>query len=216
MGTVRDGCKLVVVVDARPGEAALSQLAAALEAGDAASVILVLPAGAPVNTAALRSLVETAQSRGAAALVHGDAHLAQTLKADGVHLPWSEDVADRLHEVREMLGTRCIVGAEAGSSRHDAMTLGEGGADYVAFNMPPQAGDLEAARAARLDIVAWWSEIFEVPGVALDVSDTDEAGRLADAGADFVAVRVAPSDTAAGARDRVAAYSAAIAAPAQA
>ena len=34
-------------------------------------------------------------------------------------------------------GDRGIIGVDAGISRHDAMTVAEAGADYVAFGAPP-------------------------------------------------------------------------------
>ena len=106
-----------------------------------------------------------------AALIEGDAQLARTLRADGVHLPWSKDTAARYGEAREMLGTRYIVGIDVGRSRHDAMTLAEEGADYIGFGIPPHVEDRSAAAARRLELVSWWSEIFEVPCVAFDVDD---------------------------------------------
>ena len=69
------------------------------------------------------------------------------------------------------------------------MTLAEDGADYIAFGIPPHVEDRAAAAARRLELVAWWGEIFEIPCVAFDVDTTDEAIALAGAGADFVAVR---------------------------
>jgi thiamine-phosphate pyrophosphorylase len=88
---------------------------------------------------------------------------------------------------REVLGPRAIVGADAGRSRHDAMSLGEAGADYVGFGIPAHVGDRGTARERQLDLVEWWSELFEVPCVALD-ADRDDLAALAGAGADFVAL----------------------------
>ena len=74
----------------------------------------------------------------------------------------------------------------------DAMTLAEDGADYIAFGIPPHVEDRAAAAARRLELVAWWGEIFEMPCVAFDVDNIEEAIALAGAGADFVAVRAMP------------------------
>ena len=62
-----------------------------------------------------------------------------------------------------------------GASRHDAMELGEAGADYVAFGIPPDVEDRAVAVERRLDLIAWWSEVFELPCVAFDVADAEEA-----------------------------------------
>jgi thiamine-phosphate pyrophosphorylase len=156
----------------------------------AAAVLLVAPAAeTPLDARSARPLIELAQARGIAALVTADAALARTLRADGVHLPWDRDIMARYGEARDILGGRFIVGADAGRSRHDAMRLGEAGADYVGFGIPAHVEDRESARARRLELVGWWSEIFEVPCVAFDVETAEEAARLAAAGADFVALR---------------------------
>jgi thiamine-phosphate pyrophosphorylase len=161
-----------------------------LLAASGAAVLLIEPAGeCPLDASAVKPLVDVAQAKGIAALIQSDARLARTLRADGVHLPWSKDVVDRYGEARQVLGNRFIIGADAGRSRHDAMTLGEAGADYVGFGIPRHVEDREAARARRLDLVAWWSEIFEVPCVAFDVETEEDAAALIEAGADFVAVR---------------------------
>ena len=88
------------------------------------------------------------------------------------------------------------------------MTLGEAGADYVGFGIPAHVEDRETARGRRLELVEWWSEIFEIPCVALDVDALADAAALAAAGADFVALQL-PDDAPA---DWIRAASAAIAA----
>jgi thiamine-phosphate pyrophosphorylase len=145
--------------------------------------------GGSLTPAAARPLVELAQKKDVAALIDGDAQLARTLRADGVHLPWSKDIAARYAEAREILGTRYIVGVDVGRSRHDAMSLAEDGADYVAFGIPPHVEDRASAAERRLELIGWWSEIFEVPCVAFDVEDAEDAAALAAAGADFIAIR---------------------------
>ncbi len=166
------------------------QVGVVLEACDVAALLVAPSRDAVLDARNARPLVELAQGKGVAALIEADAQLARTLRADGVHLPWSKDNVARYGEAREVVGGRFIVGADAGRSRDDAMTLGETGADYVGFGIPAHVEDREAARARRLDLVAWWSEIFEVPCVALDVETAEDAGQLARAGADFVAIRL--------------------------
>jgi thiamine-phosphate pyrophosphorylase len=131
-----------------------------------------------------------AQKKDVAALIEGDAQLARTLRADGVHLPWSKDIAARYADAREILGTRYIVGVDVGRSRHDAMSLAEDGADYIGFGIPAHVEDRQTAAERRLELIGWWSEIFEVPCVAFDVDSAEDATALAAAGADFVAIRL--------------------------
>lgn len=164
--------------------------AALLDAVGVAALLVAPAAGKALDVAAVKPLVDLAQGRNIAALVQGDAQLARTLRADGVHVPWSKDVVEQYALAREIVGGRFIVGVDAGRSRHDAMTLGEAGADYVGFGIPAHVEDRETARARRLDLVEWWSEIFEVPCVPFDVDDGEDAVALARAGADFVALSV--------------------------
>jgi thiamine-phosphate pyrophosphorylase len=83
------------------------------------------------------------------------------------------------------------------------MTLGEAGADYVAFGVPSDVQDVEAARAHRLDLVTWWAEIFEVPCVALDVQSPSEALELARTGADFIGITLPNGQSPAQSAERV-------------
>lgn len=202
------GCQLYVVIEA--GDAAPERLAAAFGAADVASVLIVPPAGRPLDAAAARPLIEVAQRRGAAALVATDARLARSLGADGVHLGSPADAGDAYQAARAILGPSGVIGVDPGISRHDAMMLAEAGADYIAFGAPAHLKDRDKARTRRDELVAWWAEIFQVPCVTFDVETAQEAEALAAAGVDFVAVTLPAGQSAAAARDLVAAIAAAI------
>lgn len=208
----REPTGLMIVIEA--GEGALERLTAALTAGRIASVVVRGPAnGRPIDAALAKPLVAAAQANGSAALIESDARLARTLKADGVHVPVSDLGADAYAEAREIVGGGAIAGLDAGRSRHDAMTAGEAGADYIGFGIPGFVKDRAAALDRRLDLVSWWAEIFELPAVAFDVADAGEAQALADAGADFVAVTLASGTSPAAAADLVRGIEAAVRAP---
>lgn len=180
--------RLYLVVEAGP--TAADRLASAL-AVVAPSTVLVTPAAdKPLDADAVLPLVKLGQAAGAAVLIADDAQLARVTRADGVHLSAAKDILARAAEAREILGNRFILGVDAGRSRHDAMELGETGVDYVAFGIPEFVEDRATAAERRLDLVDWWSEIFEVPCVAFDAEDLADIAELADAGADFVAVRL--------------------------
>ena len=100
-------------------------------------------------------------ARDVAVVLREHAGLAGRLGLDGVH--WAGP-AGEVRRLRGDLGPDAILGAACGASRHDGMTAGELGADYVAFG---PAGDdpLTEARAGR-DLFEWWSEMIEVPVVA--------------------------------------------------
>jgi thiamine-phosphate pyrophosphorylase len=194
--------KIYVVVEAGP--AAADRLAAALSAGDVSSVLIAPPPGGTLDVSAARPLVEMAQKAGAAALISGDAELARTLRADGVHLGASPDMTETYEAARAVVGGRFIVGADTGGSRDEAMTLAEIGADYVAF--APIDGDT----AARDELCEWWAEIFEIPCVALGVESADAAVALQAARCDFVGLHLPSSAPPAEARDLVAGIRAAL------
>jgi thiamine-phosphate pyrophosphorylase len=215
VGSAETECQLMAVI--HPGAGAAERLAAALAAGEIASVVVAVPDSAETAVADIRTLIEQAQAAGAAALVRDDARLARTLKADGVHLsvdggPDVKGGAKGYGEAREIVGRGLIVGVDAGRSRHDAMEAGEAGADYVAFGIPDRVGDREKAHLRRCELVAWWAEVFEVPVVAFDVVDPAEAAALAAAGADFIAVTLPAREPPAASGELVRAVIAAIAA----
>ncbi len=169
---------LYLIVEAMPAAASIERLKAALAAARFASVLVVAAGDQKLDAGLARPFVEAIQAADAAALIDDDPQLARTLRADGVHLRPSDTLEARAKEAREILGSRYIVGAQA-ASRHEAMMLGEMGAEYVAFGGEDQA-----------DFVNWWAEIFEIPCVALDAPCSASAREMAKLGADFVAFRV--------------------------
>jgi thiamine-phosphate pyrophosphorylase len=197
--------QLMLAIDA--GEGAAERLAAVLAVVPLASVI-VTPLG---DRNAVAALVSDGQRRGAAMLVANDATLARSLGADGVHLGFGEASRERFEAARAVLGGKAIVGCDAGRSRHDAMTLGELGADYVAFGVPDFVKDRDTAFDRQLELLSWWAEIFEVPSVGLDAPSVEHAGAMARAGADFVCLRLDSATTVGDAAERAQTWAAAIA-----
>ena len=144
-------CRLYAVVEA--GEASPERLAAAVAAADIASVLVVPGPGRLLEPATAKPLVALAQKAGAAALILGDAPQARALGADGVHLGATRDPLPGYAAAKAILGSGAVVGVDAGISRHDAMTLAEAGADYVAFGAPAHLKDRDKARVRRDDLV---------------------------------------------------------------
>jgi thiamine-phosphate pyrophosphorylase len=108
------------------------------------------------------ALREVTHARDVALVIADHFKLAQRLGLDGVHL---EDGARSVRAARKELGEDAIVGAFCGHSRHDGMTAGEHGADYVSFG-PVQPSNLGDGEYADVELFAWWSEMIEVPVVA--------------------------------------------------
>ncbi len=161
------------------------------------AAVLVMP---PFDAGRLQDLIAHAQSKGVAVLLADDCALARSLRADGVHLSLALGSETRLLAAREAMGKRSSIGASVGDTRHEAMTLAEAGAEYVAFGLAPAATAPDAPTAAerRAEMVAWWSEIFAIPCVAFDVTTAAEAGELTALGADFIAVSIAADAPAVG------------------
>jgi thiamine-phosphate pyrophosphorylase len=201
-------CRLIIAVEGSAD--GCEQLAVTLGVGDIASVLIHPAAGQGLDVPSTRRLVHQAQQAGAAALILADARLTRDVRADGVHLPAGSSLDD-YKQARGVLGNGFIIGADAGRLRDTAMRFGEAGADYVGFGIPDFVTDKDTARQRRLDLIAWWAEIFEVPCVALDVASVSEAHELARAGADFVAVQLPGSSSSETTRQAVTSFIAALA-----
>ncbi|MAC78616.1 MAG: thiamine phosphate synthase [Rhodobacteraceae bacterium] len=87
--------------------------------------------------------------------------LAQRLGLDGVHLT---SAARGVRDARKAMGIEGIVGCFCGTSRHDGISAGEAGADYVSFG--PVGGSLGDGTLADRDVFEWWSQMIELPVVA--------------------------------------------------
>jgi len=125
---------------------------------------------------------DVAHARDVALVIDTHVVLVERLGLDGVHLT---DGARSVRGARETLGPDAIVGAFCGQSRHDGMTAGEAGADYVAFG--PVSGSLGDGELAEPDLFAWWSQMIEVPVVAEGGVTLEDAAALAPM-VDFFAI----------------------------
>jgi thiamine-phosphate pyrophosphorylase len=158
-------------------------LAAALGAADVAAVLLRMAATderGMINCA--RALAPVVQPPGAALLIDGRPEIAPRAGADGAHIAGIDAFTDAL----ALLKPARIAGCGGLATRHDAMLAAEAGADYVMFGEPDEAGQRPAFEAV-LDRIAWWAEVFEIPCVGF-AATADEAGQIAAAGVDFIAL----------------------------
>ena len=129
------------------------------------------------------ALRPVAHERDVAVVIEDHASLVARLGLDGVHL---SDGARAVRDLRAELGEDAVIGAFCGASRHDGMTAGERGADYVAFGPVGETALGHGDRAAD-DLFAWWSEVIEVPVVAEGALDPGAVERLAPL-ADWIAL----------------------------
>ncbi|OIQ95128.1 thiamine-phosphate synthase [mine drainage metagenome] len=182
------GCRLYLitppVIEDIPAFA--QTLAATLDAGDVACLQLRLknlPDDALCR--AIDFLRPVAQRRDVAFLLNDRPDLAFETGCDGVHIGQGDMPLPR---ARAAVGAGAIVGVTCHASRHLAMEAGEGGADYVAFGAFYPTTTKEAPQHADAEILRWWSDLFEVPCVAIGGITPGNARPLVEAGADFLAV----------------------------
>jgi thiamine-phosphate pyrophosphorylase len=157
-------------------------LRAALDGGDVAAFLLRLPeADDKAITRAADTLRPVCQQRDVAFLLDGHAELAVKLDCDGVQVAVEDYAA-----ARRAVGAERQVGVVCPASRHFAMEAAEAGADYVAFDQ------------AEIEMIDWWSGLFEIPCVAAGEVTLVNAPPLIAAGADFLCVGAAIWDHADG------------------
>ncbi|MBT7667548.1 MAG: thiamine phosphate synthase, partial [Rhodospirillaceae bacterium] len=161
-------------------------LRAALDGGDVACLQLRLKdAEDDAVRRAVEVLMPMAQQHDVAFLVNDRPDLAAEMGADGCHVG-QEDTP--YGEARSILGADHIVGVTCHASRHLAMEAGQNGADYVAFGAFFATDTKQAKATADLELLQWWSELFEVPCVAIGGITMDNCAPLVAAGADFLSV----------------------------
>ncbi|WP_439154637.1 thiamine phosphate synthase [Yoonia sp.] len=138
-------------------------LAACLDSTAVACVRLALATRDEQRVArAADALREVTGAREVAFVIESHMMMVEPHGLDGVHLL---DGARSVKTARKALGEDAIVGAFCANSRHDGMTAGELGADYVSFG-PVGVTPLGDGRQAELDLFEWWSLMIEVPVVA--------------------------------------------------
>ena len=129
------------------------------------------------------ALRDIAHARDIVLVIERHALLVERLGLDGVHLM---DGGRNLRQLRKDLGEDAILGAYCNTSRHDGLTAGEAGADYVSFG-PVAASALGDGVQVDPELLSWWSEMIEVPVVAEGGLTADSIRSLANK-VDFFAI----------------------------
>lgn len=162
------------------------EVRAAFDGGDVAAFQLRLK---DVDDATIARVADTlrpiCQQRDVAFIINDRPDLAVKLDCDGVHVG-QDDMS--CAEARRIVGPDRQIGVTCKSSRHLAMEAAEAGADYVAFGAFFPSSTKSVTTPADLDVVRWWSELFEIPCVAIGGITVDNCKPVIDAGADFLAV----------------------------
>jgi thiamine-phosphate pyrophosphorylase len=159
------------------------RLAAVLDAHPVACLRVAMASGDEYAVAsAADACRDVAHARDVAVVIERHVELAGRLGLDGVHLA---DGARGVRAARKALGPDAIVGAFCGTSRHDGMSAGEAGADYVSFG-PAGRTALGTGAQAEREIFEWWSEMIELPVVAEGALDAEAVASLAPV-SDFLA-----------------------------
>lgn len=161
-------------------------LRAALDGGDVAAFQLRLKDVADDAIArAADTLRPICQQRDVAFILNDRPDLAAKLDCDGVHVG-QDDMP--YAEARRIVGPQRQVGVTCKASRDLAMTVGEAGADYVAFGAFFPSTTKAITTPAPLEIIEWWAELFEIPCVAIGGITVENCPQVIAAGADFLAV----------------------------
>ncbi|UKJ72374.1 thiamine phosphate synthase [Azospirillum brasilense] len=180
-------CRLYLVTPPAVEPAAFApKLTEALDAGDVACVQLRLKdCSDDAVRRACDALRPIAQDRGVAFILNDHPELARETGCDGVHVGQKDTP---YAQARRIVGNDAIVGVTCHDSRHLAMEAGEAGADYVAFGAFFPTTTKDAEFKAEPELLRWWSELMEVPCVAIGGITQENCGPLVTAGADFLAV----------------------------
>ena len=163
-----------------------AQLSDALSGGDVASFQLRLKdAEEKVIIAAAKILIPLCHEKDVAFILNDNPVLAKKIGADGVHLGQGDITVKEAHT---MLGSNMIIGATCHNSKHLSMIAGEEGADYIAFGAFFPTATKDVKEFANKAILKWYSNLFEIPCVAIGGITLDNAAELTAQGADFIAV----------------------------
>ncbi|MDD7971296.1 thiamine phosphate synthase [Roseinatronobacter sp. HJB301] len=121
------------------------------------------------------ALREIAHARDIPLVIADHVLMVERLGLDGVHL---SDTTKPLRKLRTEMGADAIIGSYCGNSRHDGISAGEAGADYVSFG-PVGKTALGDGQAAPHELFEWWSAMIELPVVAEGALNRDLVAALA-------------------------------------
>jgi thiamine-phosphate pyrophosphorylase len=203
------GCRLYLVTPPALVPSVFAPLLAeALDSGDVGAVQLRLKHAADTEILhAIDLLRPIVQSRDVAFILNDRPDLAARSGCDGAHV--GADDMD-ITRARALLGDLQL-GVSCYDSRDAAMVAGELGADYVAYGAFFPSLTKQTEIRADPELLRWWSEMMELPVVAIGGITADNCRPLVEAGADFLAVVSAVWDHPAGPGAGVRAMNAAIA-----
>ena len=182
------GCRLYLISPETMDHPAIfaDELRAALNGGDVAAFQLRLK---NVDDAAIARAADTlrpiCQQRDVAFILNDRPDLAVKLDCDGVHVG-QDDMP--YAEARRIVGPDRQVGVTCKASQHLAMEAAEAGADYVAFGAFFASNTKAVTTPADPEILKWWSDVMQVPCVAIGGITVENCKPLVTAGADFLAV----------------------------
>ena len=177
--------RLYLITPTSAGPNFADTLAAALDAGDVAALQLRLKDADDDHwRRTIDALRPVTQSRSVAFLLNDRPDLAAATGCDGAHVGQTDTPAI---DARKLLGSLTL-GVTCHDSRDLAMQAGDDGADYVAFGAFFPTTTKDAPTIADPDIIAWWSDLMEMPCVAIGGISAANCGTLVTAGADFLAV----------------------------
>jgi thiamine-phosphate pyrophosphorylase len=161
----------------------IASLPALLSSADIAAVLLRLKQTDQRGMVSrIKAVAPVVQGAGAALLLDGLSELVGRSGADGAHLTG----IDALEQALPSLKPDRIAGVGGLATRHDSMTAGELGADYVLFGEPDAEGKRPSPEAIA-ERLAWWAELFEPPCVGY-ATTREELAEFVAAGTDFVLV----------------------------
>ena len=183
-----NACRLYLITPPKIEVSIFAQaLTQALDGGDVAAVQLRLTdCSDDVIRAAIKSLQPLVQERDVAFILNDRPDLAAEMGCDGVHIGQSDG---SYSDARRLMGEDRSMGVTCHASRHLAIEAAEAGADYVAFGaFFPSSTKPEADERAPVELLSWWSELTEVPVVAIGGITPLNCRSLVAAGADFLAV----------------------------
>lgn len=127
------------------------------------------------------TLREICHARDVAVVIDDHYRMVKTHGLDGVHLT---DGSRHVRDARAELGQDAIVGAYCGTEKHQGMTAGEIGTDYISFG-PIGGSALGDGSVADADLFQWWSEMIEIPVIA-EGHITDAALEIIKDHVDFI------------------------------